>query len=736
MTLPGNANYVRVRGYWFAQAGGGHTGTIKFAPRATNLTDLAAFAYIKPAAITVTPDPTTAYFFADLLATDDPDLTPFAWTVTLRGETPVTINVPYTAPVVDVGAGVMKQAIWLTNAATITPPTPAATYYTSAQTDLAIASVVAGVPEQAQDATAAMIAAGTQTGITFSYNDAGNALSATVTVTGDLAEFSSSAQTAAVGTPTTMVGKLTRYDTTSAPITQPFPAALAGAVVSIGWDAGTNALTLTAAGADVFGSGSTTSVVVPAVGEVITYHCTNAGRWRVVSGFKTQTSLDARYFQQSNTLLGPRASGNGLTPLGSRPGHYRAELSNGTDTGSNSRIRQIAPFDAADIVLAFSNFYSGENSTSIGAMTISAGIELPSGTIVPVWFPSTTTGAPSRTLTMGTTTAPIVYAMPAGIELAKGDVWWIRTRVTVTSGQKWFATLNAHVGDGEGFETGTATTDKTLSGTITNAAGACYAPIGVFAQSAVPHRPASVALVGDSRSFGVGEDSGDTTDYGYQPRTLGCVFGGTPIVGLVRGERPGSTAALFVVPSGTQGAYYRMAALGAAKYVWCLFGINDLNGGGAGSAPTVKANLTKVWFKGYRRNQTVYQDTLLPWTTSTDAWSTTGNQTVTVWEADRTAVNDWIRAGAPLDPTAFTPVAIGTSGALLAGVSGHPLKGYFEAADLGETARNSGFWKSAGSGAGGAYTTDGIHPATFGATAVASGLAATAAARFVAGAQY
>jgi hypothetical protein len=35
--------------------------------------------------------------------------------------------------------------------------------------------------ERAQDAVAAMIAAGTQVGITFTYNDAGNALSATVT---------------------------------------------------------------------------------------------------------------------------------------------------------------------------------------------------------------------------------------------------------------------------------------------------------------------------------------------------------------------------------------------------------------------------------------------------------------------------------------------------------------------------------------------------------------------------
>jgi hypothetical protein len=118
----------------------------------------------------------------------------------------------------------------------------------------------------------------------------------------DLPEFSSSAQTAAVGTPADMLAKLTRFDTTSGAISQPFPAATAGAVLSIGWDAGANALTLTAAGLDVFGSGSTTSVVVPLLGEVITYHCTNAGRWRVTGGFKTQSSLDGRFTQRANNL--------------------------------------------------------------------------------------------------------------------------------------------------------------------------------------------------------------------------------------------------------------------------------------------------------------------------------------------------------------------------------------------------------------------------------------------------
>lgn len=112
---------------------------------------------------------------------------------------------------------------------------------------------------------------------------------------GDLPEFSTSAQTAAVGTPANMLGKITRYDTTGGAIGQTLPVATAGAVFAVGWDAGSASVTITAAGSDVIGSGATTSFVLPLLGEVISYHCTTAGRWRVTGGNKPQAALDTRY---------------------------------------------------------------------------------------------------------------------------------------------------------------------------------------------------------------------------------------------------------------------------------------------------------------------------------------------------------------------------------------------------------------------------------------------------------
>ena len=143
--LPDNVDIVRVRGYWFDQDGGGSGRTITFAPLVGNLTDAAAFSYIKTETVVVTPDPDTAYFFADLIASNDPDLTPSAWTITLQGQTSQTVGIDYNATVQDVGGGVNMKAVWLTDAAPVSPPPPPIdSWYTSVQTNAAIAEALDG----------------------------------------------------------------------------------------------------------------------------------------------------------------------------------------------------------------------------------------------------------------------------------------------------------------------------------------------------------------------------------------------------------------------------------------------------------------------------------------------------------------------------------------------------------------------------------------------------------------
>lgn len=158
--LPDNVDIVRVRGYWFDQDGGGNQQTVTFEPLISNITDAAAFSYIKTETVTVTPDSDTAYFFHDLIASNDPDLTPFAWKVTLQGQPSFTIAVDYNASVVDVGGGVHMKAVWLVDAATTDPPPdPISAYYTSDQTNAAIAEALDGF-----EVTSAVVSVAGRTG--------------------------------------------------------------------------------------------------------------------------------------------------------------------------------------------------------------------------------------------------------------------------------------------------------------------------------------------------------------------------------------------------------------------------------------------------------------------------------------------------------------------------------------------------------------------------------------------
>jgi hypothetical protein len=121
MTLPGNVDRVRVRGYWYSQTGGGSGLPITFTPLVTNLLDIAAHAYISTGPLTILPDDTTAYFFVDLIATNDPDLTPNHWRVSPQTQPSFVINVPFDSPVLDVGGGLMMKALWLVDATVVSP---------------------------------------------------------------------------------------------------------------------------------------------------------------------------------------------------------------------------------------------------------------------------------------------------------------------------------------------------------------------------------------------------------------------------------------------------------------------------------------------------------------------------------------------------------------------------------------------------------------------------------------
>lgn len=250
--LPDNVDIVRVRGYWFDQDGGGNQQTVTFEPLISNITDAAAFSYIKTETVTVTPDSDTAYFFHDLIASNDPDLTPFAWKVTLQGQPSFTIAVDYNASVVDVGGGVHMKAVWLVDAATTDPPPdPISAYYTSDQTNAAIAEALDGF-----EVTSAVVSVAGRTGdVVLAEGDisglvadlAAKVAKSTMTTKGDLFVASASATPTRLG-----VGSnnqiLTADSTQATGVKWADPTAGGGSVTSV--TAGDGTVTIGGTGTD------------------------------------------------------------------------------------------------------------------------------------------------------------------------------------------------------------------------------------------------------------------------------------------------------------------------------------------------------------------------------------------------------------------------------------------------------------------------------------------------------
>jgi lysophospholipase L1-like esterase len=117
-------------------------------------------------------------------------------------------------------------------------------------------------------------------------------------------------------------------------------------------------------------------------------------------------------------------------------------------------------------------------------------------------------------------------------------------------------------------------------------------------------------------------------------------------------------------------------------------GINDITGGQ--NLAAMQARMQTVWAMLAAHGVTdIFQTTITPVTTSTDAWATVVNQTATATNGVRVSVNDWLRS----KPAGIT--------------------GILEVADLAETARNSGIWKAG-------FTADGTHPNVTGHAALAA----------------
>lgn len=358
-------------------------------------------------------------------------------------------------------------------------------------------------------------------------------------------------------------------------------------------------------------------------------------------------------------------------------------VSDGIDTTINSRLPFVSSCDAIDPRTTWGNFLS------TFPQSIRCAIEYPADTFTPMFFGG------SRDITLQPGSVAQTDAAPLWIP--PGEIFWVRSRVTVTLGDTWHET---HISQPfYGFDFGTRLSggiiksadnqDLTTSGTIPDSYGWAMGPEIISGHRRNGAVPVVVGVSGD----GI---------------TVGATSGGSPPLCVNTGP--------FVNKLYTAGLPWVVAAnpaslgedLGEAVGEWqnsrifTLMRANathfiDSRGSviiGNGDIAFLQAFYQNIWALYGGAGLKIWQCTIPPVTTSSDGWTTTANQTVTVNESKRVALNDWFRS-----------VPSG-------------LSGFIEVADILETSRNSGKWKVTPS----PLTLDGIHPSSAGWTAYMAGL--------------
>lgn len=325
--------------------------------------------------------------------------------------------------------------------------------------------------------------------------------------------------------------------------------------------------------------------------------------------------------------------------------------------------------------------YLGESVLGTTTATYKASIEF-NGTYYPLTF------GPSRSVTLdGWCT---VASDPIALTFAKGDKFAVRLFTNTPAGGNRLAGMP---GGSPNFTNGTdgfTVGDAVDSVAVPTTAGSAtlFGPLaitGTLLQARVPQ----VAGIGDSISDGQGDGLNGKIGFGFGGWIVRAINEQLP---MIRSTASADKLTVFI------GNPRRLTVLQGCTHAVLALGTNDLNQDP--TIPQMRARMLPVATQLAQRGMKVMVSTILPRNTSTDGFVTTANQTKPAWENKRLAYNDWLRAGAPIDPVTKVGVEIGTAGALLTGQAGHPLSQYnganvIETADTIETARNSGIWKPA-----------------------------------------
>jgi lysophospholipase L1-like esterase len=390
------------------------------------------------------------------------------------------------------------------------------------------------------------------------------------------------------------------------------------------------------------------------------------------------------------------------------PGPITLNLTDGVVTGQNAHW-VVGPLDYDVTDLQWYYFNPGPN-----IIRITCGAETGVGSlIVPVYF----NGVRSIVLPVGAGAWTDPVALDTKADPATG-YFVHRTFIEVgaavpggAAGDKFVKHFRVNV-PGEGQSNSNGETDQSIGARIT--AGKNNFAFGpMICRGLVKTTRPVVALVGDSIMEGMTDSMTISmfTGWGYAVRALS---GTCHTINLALGGESASNGFIVITDAPKKA---RLKALSECTHMLESYGTNDFAGGRthAQLAADRIAIAATCALRGIKMGVC----------TITPRLSLTGPQAT-----QRATHNQWLRAGAPVDPVTLAAVAVGTPGALTTKVcttngaggftktgsvaASHPFQvGVFDVCPVVETAQDSNVWV-------GGTTADDLHPNATGHAAIAA----------------
>lgn len=321
------------------------------------------------------------------------------------------------------------------------------------------------------------------------------------------------------------------------------------------------------------------------------------------------------------------------------------------------RTTHFARSNITSLALVVPNFYVSQSAlgevASGATSAVTATVEYPLGTIAGRFtFNKSNTGTVPN--------GGLLVSDNLAVTIPYGATFYIRQWVWNTVGLVY---TNQFTMPTDTLVSGATTPDLTGGGALTNIGPYAFYPAALIAQTTRP----SVFLSGDSRTFGFTDTIDAYGDLGEFARSVGPSFG--YINAGVSNETAQIASTSFT---------NRLALSQYCSHIIEAHGGADIRTGGLSAAQTAGYVNTLV---GLYTGKEVWTPTFPPFSTSTDGWATTTNQTTAGTNSIRVTYNTNLRAGGTITA----------------------IRGFIELAGAVESSLNSGLWAAPG------YTGDGIH---------------------------